>query len=367
MLSFPSHKTFLPAAIALAVTLSLNAAAQERVAVPGVTFPVSAASANVNAPAAPSPQTVAGAATSSQTIAAPKTAVQSAESDAKQPRLVQVGTSDADLPAVPASVIRPAPPRRPAEPVETRQDVVVNNGTNTLIPISKGQINRIVTPFESPVIQTVSTADISTRDNVVYVTTTEDQPVTMFITPEDDETVAVSLTLLPQSIPPIQANLLFSQSVPGNTTPEQGQQAMPSGSLAYSGQAKRWERSQPFMDTLRSIMRELALGNLPRGYSFAQLQSGDHVPDCVQPGVDYDFTNAQYVLGHDFRIFIVVAENNSARHLEVDHGACTHPNRAAVAVWPHEILEPGQKTEVFLVTRVPQVQANTSTRPSLLN
>lgn len=362
MLSFPSHKRLMPAAIALAVTLSLNVAAQERVAVPGVTFPVSAASATPTI--ASSAQPVKEAGTSSAAAVASMPAVQP---EAKQPRLVQVAAADSDLPAVPASVIRPAPPRRPAEPVETRQDVVVNNGTNTLIPISKGQINRIVTPFESPEIQTVSSAEIYAQDNVIYVTTTEDQPVTMFITPEDDEAVAISLTLLPQSIPPIQANLLFSQSVPGSTVPAGTQGAVPTGSLAYSGQAKRWERSQPFMDTLRNIMRELALGNLPRGYSFAQLQSGDSVPDCVQPGVDYDFTNAQYVLGHDFRIFIVVAENNSAHHLEVDHGACTHPNRAAVAVWPHEILEPGQKTEVFLVTRIPQVQANTSTRPSLLN
>ncbi len=178
--------------------------------------------------------------------------------------------------------------------------------------------------------------------------------------------MAISLTLLPQSIPPIQANLLFSQSVPGSgATGQHG--AVPAGGPAYSGQAKRWERSQPFMDTLRELMRELALGNLPRGYSFADLQSGASVPDCLQSGLSYDFSKAQYILGHDFRVFIAVAENNSARHLEVDHGACTHPHRAAVAVWPNEILEPGQKTEVFIVTRVPQVRANTSTRPSLLN
>jgi conjugal transfer pilus assembly protein TraK len=364
MFHSPSHKRLLPAAIALAVTLSLNVTAQERVPVPGVTFPVSAASAPVSTPTAPSSQPEAKTGTSPSATVAPKPAVQP---EARQARLVQVDPADADLPAVPASVIRPTPPRRPSEPVETRQDVVVNNGTNTLIPISKGQINRIVTPFESPEIQTVSSAEIYAQDNVIYVTTTEDQPVTMFITPEDDEAVAISLTLLPQSIPPIQANLLFSQSVPGSSVGAGTQGALPAGSLAYSGQAKRWERSQPFMDTLRNIMRELALGNLPRGYSFAQLQSGDSVPDCVQQGVNYDFSNAQYVLGHDFRIFIVVAENNSAQHLEIDHGACTHPNRAAVAVWPHEILEPGQKTEVFLVTRIPQVQANTSTRPSLLN
>lgn len=355
---FSSHKPFLPVALALAVTISLNVSAQERVSVPGINIPISSASESRGA----APDASAPLAKAAQT---PGVGTKD-EQNSRQGRLVQVSKEKENLPAVPASVVKPVQ-RQPAAPIETRQDVVVNNGTNTLIPISRGQINRIVTPFESPTIQTVSTAEISTRDNVVYVTTTEDQPVTMFITPEDDEGVAISLTLLPQSIPPIQANLLYSQAVAGTSAAAGTQGAMVSGGQAYSGQAKRWERSQPFMDTLRSIMRELALGNLPRGYSFAELQSGASVPDCLQTGVSYDFSHAQYILGHDFRIYIAVAENGSAQHVEINHGACTHPNRAAVALWPHEILEPGQKTEVFIVTRVPQVNANTSTRPSLLN
>ncbi|WP_262377449.1 DsbA family protein [Pseudomonas veronii] len=60
------------------------------------------------------------------------------------------------------------------------------------------------------------------------------------------------------------------------------------------------------------------------------------------------------------------AENVSARTVEFDHGSCTHPHRAAVSAWPDEVLEPGQKTEVFVVTRVPTEVPQSSTRPSLL-
>jgi len=177
-------------------------------------------------------------------------------------RLVMVEPADADLPPVPAEALKRQPVERP-RPVETRQDVVISSGTNTLIPISRNQINRLVTPFENPHIQTVSNAEISTSGNVIYVTTQDEQPVTMFVTPEDDESVAISLTLLPQGIPPIQANLIFAQSVPGVAP---GGAAMPAmGGMAYSGTAKKWERSQPYMNTLRSLMRELALGGLPPG------------------------------------------------------------------------------------------------------
>ncbi|MCK5530132.1 MAG: type-F conjugative transfer system secretin TraK [Halopseudomonas aestusnigri] len=342
MFFFKTQVTKLQTAVGLAVaaTLAPNVHAQQPVNIPGINSPVTAASEQ--AQVAPVP------------AAAPQPQAQ---------RQVQVSRENADLPPVPASVMSaPAPSRRQNQAVETRQDVIVTNGTNTLIPISRGQINRIVTPFETPNIQTVSTAEISTRDNVVYVTTQDEQPVTMFITPEDDEGLAVSLTLLPQSIPPIQANLMFSQAVAGTA----GTASAPR-SLAYSGQARRWEQSQPYMESLRGIMRELALGNLPRGYSLAELQSGDAIPDCAQQGLSYDFNNVQYILGHEFRVFIIAAENISAQPTEVLHASCTHPNRAGVAVWPYEILEPGEKSEIFVITRVSQQQAQTSARPSLLN
>lgn len=354
MFFYPQRKPITPKALALAVLMSASASpllAQDRVAIPGLNTPVT----TVNEPAVATPRQAPSASVSSM----PARVVEVTRNEGSNVR-------PEDLPAVPAAYVAPAP-RKPTVPVETRQDVVVSNGANVLIPISRGQINRIVTPFENPQIQTVSTAELEVASNVVYVTPSDDMPVTMFITPEDDEGIAVSLTLLPQSIPPIQANLLFSQAVPGSAGGAPGHQTIAMGGIGYSGQAKRWERSQPFMDTLRDMMRELALGNLPRGYTLANMLTGTGIPSCKQDGVSYDFSKSQFILGHDFRIFIAVAQNQSSQNVEVSHSACTHPNRAAVAFWPHEILEPGQKTEVFLVTRIPQVKANTSTRPSLLN
>lgn len=328
---------FKPLALCVALCSSaFSAMAADEIQIPGMNMPVAA----------------------STVAAEPEQAAPSQVQPQKQ-RLVSVSREQGDLPAVPASVV--ARKQAPAVPVETRQDVVVSSGTNSLIPISKNQINRLVTPFEDPQIQTVSQADISTKDNVIYVTTDSDQPVTMFVTPADDESVAISLTLLPQAIPPIQANLIVVQGPqPGGAT------GAASATAAYSGQARKWERSQPYMDTVRELMRDLALGKLPRGYSFGALKSGDKIPSCAQPGLSFDFSKSQLIMGHDLRVYVAVAENISARTLEFDHGACTHPNRAAIASWPDEILEPGQKTEVFLVTRVPVEIPDSSTRPSLL-
>lgn len=347
-LSVPRH-FFKPAVLVLAIASASPVFAEEQIQIPGLNMPVAASTQHQ---AAAEPEPVERNEETTEQVAEQTPVV-------KKARLVAVTPGSHENPSVPVSVVEKKSP--PAQPVESRQDVVVANGTNTLIPISRGQINRLVTPFEEPNIQTVSEAEISTSGNVIYVTTQDNKPVTMFVTPADDESVAISLTLFPQDVPPIQANLILAQSVQGLAS------GMPvTASTSYTGQARKWERSQPYMDTLRSLMREMALGKLPRGYSFGALTSGSKIPACAQPALSFDFSKSQLIEGHDFRVFVATAENISANTVEFDHAACSHPNRAAVAAWPDEVLEPGQKTEVFVVTRVPTEAPQSSTRPSLL-
>ncbi|WP_432780582.1 type-F conjugative transfer system secretin TraK (plasmid) [Pseudomonas corrugata] len=334
---------FKPAALVMAMASVFPAVAQEQIQIPGMSMPV-AASTQPQEVAKPAPERASEQPESPQTE--------------HKPRLVAVTPGSTENPGVPADIVKKS---APVQPVESRQDVVVSNGTNTLIPISRGQMNRLVTPFETPNVQTVSTADITIKENVIYVTTSEDKPVTMYVTPDEDESVAISLTLLPQSVPPIQANLILAKSVQGLASVTPG-----SASTTYSGQAKKWERSQPYMDTLRSLMREMALGKLPRGYTFGALTNGNRIPACAQPSLSFDFSKSQLIEGHDFRVYVATAENVSAKTIEFDHGSCTHPQRAAVSAWPDEVLEPGQKTEVFVVTRIPTEVPQSSTRPSLL-
>lgn len=332
MRPIPSAQRFRPAALLLAISAATSHAA-DNVSIPGLNMPMAASelAPAVEAPAEP----------------------------AKTERKTSTRLAAADLPAVPAQVV--AKPQT-APPVETRQEVLVSPGANTLIPISKGQINRLVTPFEKPIVQTVSEAAITASGNAIYVTPHTDQPITMFVTPDEDESIALSLTLLPQTVPPIQANLILAQNLPGGRKGLAGN----AGASTNTEEASKWERSQPYMDSLRGILRDMALGTLPPGYSFGALPSGTSIPACAQPGMKFDFSKSQLITGHDFRIYVAVAQNISPRTLEFDHSACTHPYRAAVSSWPHEILEPGQKTEVFLVTRVPVDRPDRSSRPSLL-
>ncbi|WP_411961108.1 type-F conjugative transfer system secretin TraK (plasmid) [Pseudomonas mandelii] len=280
----------------------------------------------------------------------------------KAAKMVQVTPGQAnDLPAVDAPVVRgPAAVR--AEPIKTMQEILIAPGVNTIIPVALSHLNRIVTPFENPIVQTVTDAETKVVKNIVYVSTTSETPVAMYITPKDDESLALSVTLAPQKIPPIEANLILDEGRSGQKT--LGGQG---GRRHYSGVARKWEESQPYMDSIRGIMRAIALNKLPKGYSLSNLAPGDTVPACYQDGLDVDFSRSQVMLGHNFQVLVAVASNTTNQPLLVDETACTHPNLAAASVWPNNLLEPGMKTEIYIVLRVGEEQTDDSQRPSLLN
>ncbi|WP_095158203.1 type-F conjugative transfer system secretin TraK [Pseudomonas sp. Irchel 3E13] len=280
--------------------------------------------------------------------------------------LMQVsgGGRGGDLQEVPASVAKTSAGggESPAT-VSSLEDVVVQPGVNTIVPVAVGHLNRIVTPFEKPIVQTVSQSVFEVKGNVVYISTQDPSPIAMYITPSNDESVAISLTLAPRKIPPIQANLIIGQ------LPSAGGSGVPAGQggFRYSGQAKKWEEGQPYMESIKGIMRALALGGIPKGYSMGKLNRTDTIPACFQDGISFDFSRAQIVMGHNFKAVIGVARNASSVPVMFDETSCTHPQLAAAAAWPRNMLEPGQATEIYIVTRVGDAPAEDSSRPSLLN
>jgi len=269
--------------------------------------------------------------------------------------------SNADIQNVPKSVVSNL--GKPLAEIETNQTVVIKPGVNTLIPVSIRQMNRVVTPFEKPVVQTLSSAAVKIAQNVIYVSPSDDKPVALYVTEKDDESTAISLTLLPQKIPPIQANLIVAASINEAVT---GISTIDS-TTAFTAKAKKFEQAQPYMETIKVIMRSLALGEIPQGYSMGQLRSGSAIPSCHLPGFEFDFQNAQLIQGHDYNALVATVRNVSNRTLQFDEMACTHPLLAATAVWPKNVLEPGEKTELYVATRSANNIVRAAKRPSLLD
>ena len=276
-----------------------------------------------------------------------------------------------DLPVVPASVMKknvptPIGATRSTQPTDVglNEDSVLHMqaGVNQIIPVATGHPNRIVTPFSAPEVVSTSLSgmnekgecgEICIKENVVYVATDKQHPVTMFITEKGSEAQALSLTMVPRRIPPREVFLRLD-SGPGL------------GSTYANAKAEAWEQSQPYIDTVRAVFREAALGKVPQGYTLNRIPAGAKVPRCAQPGLRVDFAQGQYMMGHHLNVFVGVAQNITDRAIEFREALCGGWDVAAVSAWPRNVLEPGQKTEVYVAVKQRRGVAPTSRRPSLL-
>lgn len=233
--------------------------------------------------------------------------------------------------------------------------LVMAPGVNEIVPIAVSHLNRIVTPFAEPTINTTSNATVTIEDNVVYVASNEENPVTLFITQKGSQARALSLTLVPRRIPPRE---LFLELEGGATQ----------ATMIGNPRAERWETSQPYIDTLRGVMRSLALGDIPQGYTLHDTNNQQRLPSCQQPGFSFRFAGGQTMVGHRLSVSIGVATNVSGQPLEFKEQSCGDWDVAAVAAWPRNVLGPNERTEVFVIRRADGVapQPATNARPSLL-
>ncbi|MFV8383132.1 TraK domain-containing protein [Vibrio parahaemolyticus] len=241
--------------------------------------------------------------------------------------------------------------------------LVMEPGVNQIIPISIGHPNRIVTPFGKPEVTSTSLqpgqskgecGEICIKENVIYVATAKEYPVTMFITEKGSEARALSLTMVPQRIPPREVFLKLDNNslIPG---------------MFANNKAKSWEQSQPYIETLRTVFRKLALGEVPNGYSMNHTPSNVQLPKCEQPGISVDFDNGQMMMGHHLTVFVGIARNVTGETIEFKEQSCGNWNVAGVTSWPHKVLEPGQRTEVYVAVKQREKTESATRRPSLLS
>lgn len=269
-----------------------------------------------------------------------------------------------ELPVVPLSAVQnsePAPIPAPATTdtaksdhqaiMETpklaaptpRQDVVVSplkvmSGVNEIVEVALGHLNRIVTPFEAPEVYTASQAKTKVVGNVVYVGTDKAVPIGLYITNKgDDGAEAISLTLVPKRIPSRELRVQIQTYSSGGDS-----------------RTRRWEESQPYVETIRNLLRTLALGDRPAGYELREKPT-KWAPLCRAPEelkeLIFSFAQGQSALGHHFEVAIGTVKNGADHPVELDETWCAGDGIAAVAFWPRNLIEPGQATEVYVVKR----------------
>jgi conjugal transfer pilus assembly protein TraK len=243
--------------------------------------------------------------------------------------------------------------------------IVINavQGVNEIVTISKNDLNRFVTPFEKLKVRTAAGEDdlVSKVDgNTVYLGATKRSGV--FLT-EVGSDRAISLTLVPDDIPPrdIYVKLSRSPNIPSSLLKSNKKLGSTFGSNGTNDNDVG--KSQSHVDNIKNIMRDLAFGKIPSGYTMTPPKSGEF--NCLMPG--FRLRLGQSVEGSSTKIMIFKAENTSNfKEAVIDEQYCYKRGVIAVGAWPDTTVAPGNATELFVMLKIDDNQNSESDRPSLI-
>ena len=241
--------------------------------------------------------------------------------------------------------------------------VSVSPGTTVLIEIAIGHLNRIVTPFEAPVVHTVSAASTQVEGSVVYVATDNADPVALYIADGQGGADALSLTLAPRHVPPREIRLAvpnYRKGRTGTTATPTSANALPA--LANAGSLGDGATgAAPYVAGIVELLRGMAQGRIPPGFS-VKPGSGPFKPRCTAP---LKIKTTQLTAGAVSSVVTAALVNPSKDAIAVDQTTCTLDGQplAASAAWPRKVLAPGEDTEVFLVVAQGERMADPTGRP----
>jgi conjugal transfer pilus assembly protein TraK len=231
----------------------------------------------------------------------------------------------------------------------------VSPGTTAIVEVAIDHLNRIVTPFASPQVRTVSPATTQVDGNAVYVATASEEPVSLFITEAGDTATAISLTLAPRHIPPREVRLVLTGGLVRAPAPP----VIPPRAIVTRD-------DQPYVEQIAAAFRALAQNRVPAGYRLRKAGRGERAA-CRQPGLSV--ATAQVLEGRGLRILAARARNQGKHPIVLDEGRCSADAGsivAAVAAWPRSRLAPGEETELYVAVRPGESDRETGDRPSLL-
>ena len=205
------------------------------------------------------------------------------------------------------------------------RNVTVSPGATVLIEIAIGHLNRIVTPFESPVVHTVSPASTQVEGPVVYVATDTEDPVALYVSDAPGSATALSLTLAPRYVPPreIRLNLpgYSRRGASASSSSEASANALPV--LANATVSDTLGVAHPYVAGIVELLRGLAQGRVPPGY---QVKKGADTAK-VRCAEGLKLRKTQLTEGPASSVVTAAVRNGSQRTFTVDQYACDIDNR----------------------------------------
>lgn len=249
---------------------------------------------------------------------------------------------------------------------QPRQVVQVAPSRTELIPVASDHLNRIVTPFDKPVIQTVaSEEEMQTRieGSIIYIALNKTQ--TIFIHEDGEPENAIGLALVPRMMPPREIVLSAAGTSLAARRGDFGRaMRAPSRPPVASG------RATPHVQQIHDIIVDVAKGNVPDGFRLFEAVTDVRGSDVCRADlpVNFDFSKAQMMVNDTHVVLIARAQLRGSRPLDLQEVWCAaQPSTVGVAFYPYtELTRQGQDTEVYVVLRRDQYEEARPTRRRLV-
>ena len=218
-------------------------------------------------------------------------------------------------------------------------------GENAMIPVAENFPNRFDTPFVDPHVIDTKGDDSNMRvANSVFLTATRTTPFAIWIVDGKAGSQMCSLTLIPQNIPAQNLVLQMEGAMRGD----------PAKAFAPGAQSEETGREDQYTIGLRTLMRTVARGIAPRGFSEERLDVGMAVSNGIAATPEHLYAGSHY------DIYIYRLTNKSRAPVTLSEEAFGTKGVRAVAFNPYIILPPGQSTEVYIIADRPDADASDS-------
>ncbi|MBV7542103.1 type-F conjugative transfer system secretin TraK [Acidovorax sp. sic0104] len=217
------------------------------------------------------------------------------------------------------------------------------NGVNEIVRLSGRLLNRIATPFKSPMVIDTSASDYKVVGSDIYYTPAGDKPIGLFIADEANTQQTISLTIIP------------AQDIPGQNLIVKLEDLRTVQNLAAAPSDAEAEilapRASDYTGFVRTLMTQAVRGRIT-GFSPVPLEGGVARMGTLEVEPEVSFA------GSVVDVYRYKLLNAGKERIDLLETAFYRKGVKAVSFFPRISLAPGEHSYVFLLADKPKAAAS---------
>jgi len=224
-------------------------------------------------------------------------------------------------------------------------------GRNIIVPVGQGYMNVIKTSFTSLSARTSAgskDAVLQIEEGNLYATVKTHQPVSLILSEDGVLDSEVSIVLVPLSAPPaiVSINIELDARMKALAAEYQANLEKERAMLEAENMREPESRNSSHVNNLVAILKPVAQGNIPRGFSMTN-DIPVHLTNPCRIAISHH--TGQRLAGGREVIDVVLVRNDSNRAYQVREEMCLTPDVRAVGIFTKSYLMPGEETEIYIV------------------